>query len=256
MSEASSSQSRAGIALASTFVIAVAVVWAATTLGNSFVRGRADTDMIKVTGSARREIKSDFVIWRGKIGYRGTSVEAVYSDLKAASDKAVDYLTGHGISREEITVKAANLRTLYASNPGQAGYQGEDTFRTVQGYEINQTIEVSSKNVDKVESVSRSISELIATGVAMDSEPPQYIYTKIGDVKVEILSEAAKDARRRAEEIAKASGGTISGVRSARMSPLQISPVYDYAIVGEGQNDTANREKAITAIVTMTFGVR
>ncbi|MFX9638768.1 SIMPL domain-containing protein, partial [Acinetobacter baumannii] len=82
--------------------------------------------------------------------------------------------------------------------------------------------------------VSRSISELIASGVAMDSEAPQYIYTKIGDVKVEILSEAAKDARRRAEEIAKASGGSITGFRSARMSPLQISPAYDYAIVGEG----------------------
>lgn len=253
---AEAAPNRPFIPLVSTVVIAIAVVWAATTLGNSFVRGRADTDMIKVTGSARREIKSDFAIWRCKLSYRGTSVEAVYSDLKAASDKTVAYLTSHRIPQSEVKVKAANVRTLYAGTPGQQGYQGEDTFRTVQGYEINQVIEVSSKDVDTVESVSRTVSELIASGVAMDSEPPQYIYTKIGDVKVEILSEAAKDARHRAEEIAKASGGSITGVRSARMSPLQISPVYDYAIVGEGQNDTTNREKAITAIVTMTFGVK
>lgn len=239
-----------------TAIIAAAVVWAATTLGGSFVRGRVDTDAIKVTGSARKEIKSDFVIWKSKVGYRGTNVQGVYGDLKAAADRAIEYMVSKGIKKDEIKVQAATMRTLYASDPNSKGYDSGDTFRIVQGYELFQAIEVSSADVDKVEEVSRSVTELISSGVPLESENPQYIYTKIGDVKVEILAEAAKDARRRAEEIAKASGGAVTGVRSARMSPLQISPKFDYNIAGEGQNDTSSREKAITAIVTMSFGVR
>ena len=235
-------------------IIGIAVVWAATTLGGSFVRGRADTDAIKVTGSARKEIKSDFVIWASTITYRAPQVTGAYQSLKDAGDKAMQYMVSHGLKKEEIKAQAITTRTLYEKTPN--GMEGGDTFRAVQGYELQQKFEVSSNDVDRIEGVSRSITDLIATGVPLESQPPQYIYTKLGEVKIEILADAAKDARRRAEEIAKASGGSITGVRAARMSPLQISPVYEYNVATEGQNDTASRDKAITAIVTMTFGVR
>lgn len=237
-------------------LIAISVVWASYILGGSFVRARADTDTIRVTGSARKEIKSDFVIWKTRVGYRGTDVAQTYASLKAASDRAVAYLVEKGLKADEIKAQAVQTKTLYASSPDGKQYESYDTYRNVAGYELSQVIEVTSKDVDKVESVSRTVTELISSGVALEAEPPMYVFTKIGDVKVEILAEAAKDARRRAEEIAKSSGGGLTGVRSARMSPLQISPVYDYQIMGDGQNDTTSREKAVTAIVTMTFGVR
>lgn len=51
----------------------------------------------------------------------------------------------------------------------------------------------------------------------IESKAPQYYYTQIGDLKVEILGEAAKDAKERAAKIASSTGNSIGSVRSAKM---------------------------------------
>ncbi|MBS1706496.1 MAG: SIMPL domain-containing protein [Armatimonadetes bacterium] len=235
-------------------IAGLAFVMGMGAIANGVVRARSDTEMIRVTGSARKNIASDLILWSGTVSYQGNDVASTYSQLKDASDKAVKYLEDKGIGEKEITVSAVRTETLYAST-GQ-GYQGENTFRQIQGYRLSQTIHVRSSDVEKVGSVARNITELIASGVALESAEPQYLYTKIAEVKVEILADAAKDARRRAEEIAKSSGANLQDVRFARMAPLQITPEFDYDISSEGRNDTSTPNKAITAIVTMGFGVK
>ena len=39
-------------------------------------------------------------------------------------------------------------------------------------------------------------------GVLFTTEPPQFIYSKVAEEKIEMLAEATKDARARAEQIA------------------------------------------------------
>ena len=96
------------------------------------------------------------------------------------------------------------------------------------------------------------MSELIAKGIQLDSYSPQYIYTKISEV-VEILAKAAEDARRLALEISESSGAKLGNVRTARMSPLQITPLYDFSVSVGGLNYMSSKDKAITAIVTLGF---
>ncbi len=244
-----------GILLA--LILGGAFVWATSLLSGAIVRTKSDSEMIRVTGSARKNIQSDFIIWTGRVSYQGVEVAATYEDLKKGIQKAIDYLKANGVKDEEIRVNAVRTQTLYASSGQQQGgyYEGE-TFRQIAGYRLTQSLEVRSSNVAVVEKVARGSTELISSGVAFESDAPQFIYTKIGEVKIEILAEASKDARRRAEEIAKSAGTTLSDVRFARMAPLQITPIYDFGISSEGQNDTSSNEKAITAIVTMGFGVK
>ena len=71
------------------------------------------------------------------------------------------------------------------------------------GYELRQEFRIESTDVEAVESVSREISSLIAQGVRMDAEQPEYFYTKLSDLKLELIEEATADARARAEIIAR-----------------------------------------------------
>jgi hypothetical protein len=237
-------------------VISLAVVIATSILGNAVIRARSDSEMIRVTGSARRPITSDFIIWRGRLSYRGSQVSSAYDSLKAGMKQTTDYLKSKGIPEKEIVTNAITTQTLYAPLPPGQEYAGENTNRPITGYQLSQSVEVRSGNVALVDKVSREVTDLIANGVALESDAPQYLYTKISEVKVEILAEAAKDARRRADEIAKNSGAAIGDVRFARMSPLQITPIYSNEVSGEGINDTTSLDKAITAIVTMGFAVK
>lgn len=242
--------------LFATLLVCAGVVWSAYILGNAVVNARSGGTSMRVTGSARQDIKSDFIIWTASIEATAKTRIEAYESIKSAMDKTVAYLKGKGLTDDEIVSKAVSSETLYARQPGDQGYVPENVFREVSGYRLRQQIEVRSNKVDLVDKTSRSVSELLASGVALESYPPQYIYTKIGDVKVEILSKAAQDAKRRAEEIARSSGANLGSVRSARMSPLQITPIYDFSISGEGINDMSSKDKAITAIVTLEFGLK
>jgi hypothetical protein len=134
------------------------------------------------------------------------------------------------------------------------GEGGEESGR-ITGYSLRQELEVRSTDVDKIEKLAREATELINQGILIESNAPEYHYTKLGDLKIEMLSEAAKDAKQRAQQIASSTGSSIGSMRSARMGVLQITPADSNDVSGEGMNDTTSLDKDITAVVNVTFAV-
>lgn len=235
-----------------TVIISLAVVLSTYLFGNAIVRTKTGGNEIVVKGSARKDIDSDFIAWTGKIAYRSNKMDEGYQSVKTSVAKLIDYLKSKGLKENEIVTGAVQTNALYEQ---KGPNDSSSDFRTIQGYDVSQSVTVRSSQVAMVEKVSRESTDLIAQGVPLESSNPQFFYTKIGDVKREILGLAAEDARKRAEEIAAKSGGSLGDVRGARMAPLQITPRYDFGIYEGGYNDLSSKEKSITAVVTMTFGV-
>jgi hypothetical protein len=109
--------------------------------------------------------------------------------------------------------------------------------------------------VDKVAQIARQATELINQGILLESMPPEYHYTKLGELKIEMLSEAAKDAKERAKQIASSTGSDIGSVRSAKMGVMQITPADSNEVSDYGMNDTTALEKDITAVVNVSFAI-
>jgi hypothetical protein len=97
---------------------------------------------------------------------------------------------------------------------------------------------------------------LLEQGVAFMSESMEFIYTRANEAKVEMMAEATKDARARAEQIATQGGRKIKELRNARMGVVQINPLYGTETSWEGNNDTTSLEKTITSTVSATFSLR
>ena len=116
-------------------------------------------------------------------------------------------------------------------------------------------MEVRSTDVDKIAQVSREATELINQGILVESNAPEYYYTQLGNLKIEMLAEAAKDAKQRAIQIANSTGDRIGSVRSARMGVLQITPAGSNEVSDSGMNDTSSIDKEITAVVNIGFAV-
>src|SRR6202171_1651695 len=142
------------------------------------------------------------------------------------------------------------FQTLHAKSNEGGGDQG-----AISGYSLRQELEVRSNDVDKIAQIAREATELINQGILIESMPPEYHYTKLGDLKIEMLAEAAKDAKERAKQIANSTGSSIGSLRSARMGVLQITHADSNAVSGEGVNDTSSLEKDITAVVNISFAV-
>jgi len=125
----------------------------------------------------------------------------------------------------------------------------------ITGYSLQQQVEVRSNDVDKVAQIAREATELINQGILIESNAPQYYYTQIGDLKIEMLGEAAKDAKERAERIAASTGNSVGPVRSARMGVLQITPADSTEVSDSGIYDTSTIDKDMTAVVNISFAV-
>ncbi len=204
MSDERSGTFLGGVALAVGLVIASAIG------GWAFVKGKRGDQTITVTGSARKRIKSDLVIWRAAVSYQAPVLADAYRSLSESVPRVKSYLVGKGIPENQITISSISSQTLHSK-----GANGEESA-DIRGYSLRQELEVRSNDVDKIAQIARQATELINQGILIESQAPEYHYTKLGDLKIEMLAEAAKDAKTRAEQIAKSTGSSIGSVRSAR----------------------------------------
>ncbi len=230
----------------------------AAALGKSLVRSRSGDDIVRVVGSARRPIKSDFIIWRGKVTRTAPQMAIAYSQLEGDMGKVEAYLKSKGIEQKEIFRQAISTATLYQRSVDANGNEINDssTLRPVAGYQLGQEIEVRSTKLELLDDLSRKSSELISRGVPFESQAPLYLFTKLSDLKVTMQAEAAKDARSRAEGIAKAAGAELGDVRWARMQAPSLTPLYSGSDSDGGTDDTSSLEKKITAIVTVGYAIK
>jgi hypothetical protein len=110
---------------------------------------------------------------------------------------------------------------------------------------------VESTDIDRLAKLDPT--PLIAGGILFTSTPPEFLYTNAAEEKIEMLAEATKDARERAEQIAEQGGRKIAGLHDAEMGVFQITPLHESDTSGEGESDTSSQDKTITAVVTATF---
>lgn len=238
--------------------IAIAgVMIAAATIASSYIFSQGflqfkklSTELINVTGSAEKKIISDSIVWRLSFSKRAPVLTDAYLSLEENLKLVREYLLSRGIQETEMTIQPVRTETLYVRND-----KGMDT-NTVEAYKLSQEITVYSKEVEKIAEISRQVTELIPQGIELASGYPEYFYTRLGELKIEMLREAARDAKKRADEIASASGNKISLVRSAKMGVFQITPANSYDFSDWGSNDTTSYEKKVTAVVKADFAIR
>ncbi len=240
---------RLGSGLGSGVALAIGLVIASVIGGWSFVKARRGDQSITVTGSARKRIRSDLVIWRAGVSFQAPALADAYRSLSESVPRVKAYLISKGIAENQITISSISSQTLHARSD-----QGEDTGQ-ITGYSLRQQLEVRSTDVDKISKIAREATELINQGILIESNAPEYLYTKLGEEKITMLAEAAKDAKVRAERIAESTGSSIGSVRTARMGELQITPADSNEVSDSGLNDTSSLEKDITAVVNIGFEI-
>jgi hypothetical protein len=233
----------AGVALA------LGLVLSSLIFGWFFEKSKKGDEVITVTGSARKRIKSDLVTWSSAVTYQAPKLADAYRQLSENVPRVKQYLISKGIPENEITISSITTTTLRKTEEN-----GQESSE-ITGYSLRQSLDVRSADVDKIAQIAREATELINQGILIESNSPQYLYTKLGDLKIEMLGEAAKDAKTRAERIAASTGNQIGTVRSAKMGVMQITAADSTEVSDAGISDTSSIEKDITAVVNVGFAV-
>lgn len=228
--------------------ILISVVIVSSTYKN---RNRAN-DIINVTGLGESDFTSDLIVWSASFSKKKYDLQSAYAALKDDKVLVMKYLEKNQVKRNEVVFSSVSIDKEFSHSYDEKGNRHSE----FTGYRLTQNIEIESKEVDKIEAMSRQITQLINNGVELYSKRPEYYYTKLAELKIEMIAAATKDGTERASKIAKNAGSEIGDLRYAQMGIFQIiAQNSNEAFTWGGAFNTSSKNKTATITMKLQFGV-
>jgi uncharacterized protein len=232
-------------------IIAIAAMASAFLIGNAYKFKNKSAQTITVTGLAEKEFTSDQIVWNINYSRTNTDLKASYSALKEDEKAVKAYLAENGVPEKEIVFSSVNVNKDYNNS-----YVDGKNISTFTGYTLNQRVTIDSKDIAKIEKLSREITTLLEKGIELNSSSPSYYFQKLNELKVDLLAKASEDAKERAKTIAKNSNSSLGKLVKANMGVFQITGKnadedYSYG----GSFNTSSKEKKASITVKVDYRI-
>jgi len=170
---------------------------------------------VTVKGLVERTVKSDRAIWAITFKTAGDDLPTVFAHSEASKAAVMKFLSDQGVSAAEVTT-------------GQISVTDKNTNQYVQNggsrYILQQTVTVSTGDVDKLAAAGTKTAQLIQAGVVLaDNSNIVYKFTGLNALKPDMITEATRNARASADRFAADSGSAVGVIRSANQGVFSIS---------------------------------
>jgi hypothetical protein len=234
-------------------ILAISAIIIALILTSTFLNRNKPDQIIHVTGLGSKNFKSDLIVWSGSFNRKEMELAEAYDQIKKDREIIREYLTNKGVQETEIAFSSVSISKENKSIYDEDGdYQGTE----FTGYKLTQSLSIESERVDEIDQLSRDITEIINEGVEFYSYSPSYYYTKLAELKIEMVAAATEDARVRAEQIAFNSDAELGNLKKAQMGVFQIiaqNSNDDYS--WGGSFNTTSKMKTATITMRLQFGI-
>jgi hypothetical protein len=227
-------------------ILGLSLVIAALLVSGTLLDIKELNNVISISGSAKLPVTSDSARWTGNFSRTAfaTNLKSGYEAMKKDEGLVAAYLDEQGFAGK-YEISPVYMYEIYKS----------DAYAP-KVYNLTQSIEVKSDDVEKVKNLVKNIEKVIAQGVIFSSNPVEYYYSKLPDVRVSLLPEAIKDAKARAQAIADSSGAKVDDVKSVAMGVVQVMPLGAIEVSDYGSYDTSSIDKEVMITVKVTFGLK
>lgn len=200
-------------------IIALAIVVFGSFIQNSLNRYTNRERVVTVKGLSEREVQADKVIWPLIYKEIGNDPAEIYQRIAKKNAILVSFLTKEGLTETDITVNAPEVKDRFADSWSQENITNR--------YVATSVIIVSSEHVALVRSIMQRQAELMKLGIALITEEYgknniQYEFTKLNDIKPEMVEESTKNARATAEKFAADSESHLGKIRRATQGQFSI----------------------------------
>ncbi len=202
--------------------------------------------VVTVKGLAERSVEADLAVWT--LSHSGTSNELSTLQKQLENNQTIieKFLEYSGFTKDEISLQPLQAQDLLAQP-----YRPDNAQQS--RYIINQVVTIRTQDLDKLDKAIGQLNTLLRQGVTLtNTQPPNYMFTGINDIKPEMLAEAVKKARKSAEQFAADSGQKVGSIKRAYQGQFEILPRDPVAFVSE-QNQ---RYKRVRVVSTIDFFIR
>lgn len=214
-------------------------------------RVKSREQSLRVKGTAERIVESDMATWQGSFENRAPVMTEAYAGLDQSRGKLLAFLSGAGFATDKVWLGPVMINKVMECDKEGRATNKIEAYRLSQGFSISG----HGPEVEKVANVARDAGRLIAQGVELDAGSASYLYTKLPEMKMQMLSDAAANAYERARLLADPSGTKIGPMRSASQGVFQVTPVHSNEVSDEGLSDTGSKTKRVRAVVTVEYAL-
>lgn len=189
--------------------------------GYYYYKTRADSRSVTVKGLAEKDVVADMGIWNVQFTVNGNDLSVARSQIGKQADEVVKFLLAQGFESDEIHVGRIETNDLMA-NPYR-----DNTAAETSRFILTQSIIIRS---DKVQNISDAMSlsnELIGKGIVFSNQSASYFFTKLNDIKPEMLKSATQNAKEAALEFARNSGSRVGRIKTANQGVFSILAADD-----------------------------
>jgi len=201
-------------------VLSVALVLAGWFVGNGFYRGRGAERYVTVKGLAERDVQADIGLWPIRFVVGDDNLGTAQYKIEQSKRAVMFFLKQHAIDSANVALQDMSVVDMQA----ERYRSGEPGKRFI----ISQTLMVRTSDPRLILNASQDVGKLVEAGVVLSTGDygtgPTYVFTKLNDLKPEMIAEATRNARQAGEQFAKDSGSKLGKIRRAYQGTFEILP--------------------------------
>lgn len=185
-------------------------------ISDGLVHLRGGERAVSVRGLSERDVKADLAIWPIQYTVTDNDLSVAQNQLQEQGKKVEAFLKAQGLPPENVRVQRVDVTDLLAQQYRPDNIQNGR-------YILTKTYMVRTNDVDLVDKMFRNVGDLIGEGVILSQgSGPSYMFTKLNDVKPDMIAEATKSAREAAQKFAEDSGAKVGDIKNAYQGLFQI----------------------------------
>lgn len=227
------------------FILSIGIALGGFFPGYYYYKTHIDNNTVTVKGLAEMDVVADLAIWKLKFVVTGNDIKLAQQEITTQATTIKVFLEKQGFKADEISIGRIETNDLMA-NP----YRNQDA--NTSRFILTQSIIIKSANVLLVEQTIPQTDKLIAQGIVFDNNDGysvSYIFTKLNDIKPQMIQEATHNAKKAAAEFAHNSGSKVGRIRRANQGIFSILPREQ----ADGNYEQQQINKTVRVVSTVEY---
>ncbi|GGN41682.1 SIMPL domain-containing protein [Novosphingobium indicum] len=224
----------------SSVILAASIVIGGFALGDGLKRAQRADRSVTVRGLAERDVTADLATWTISYSASASDLSSAQASVDQDTKQIHAFFRELGFPDDALQPTGVNV-SQYKDNG-------------VPNFTVRQRITLRTNDIERAEDAVRRQFDLVRRGVILEEgSGMSYTFTKLNDIKPEMVAAATKDARAAAEQFAKDSGAEVGAIKNATQGYFSID-ARDGDSGGWGVSDSPF--KKVRVVTTVNFYLR
>ena len=220
-------------------IAAIGIAAGGYLLGNGLLRAKDAERAVTVRGLAERDVTADLATWTISYSANSTDLGEAQSKVRRDTQGIEAFFKELGFPADALQPTGANVSSY--TNEG------------ITTYTVRQRLALRTEDIARAQKAVARQFDLVGRGVFLEEGSGMaYTFTKLNDIKPDMVAEATKDARASAQQFAEDSGSGVGKIREATQGYFTIE-ARDGETGGWGMSDSPY--KKVRVVTTVSFSL-